>query len=142
MPVPEDGALPWPEADAWAHAVAASPLVAAGALRWEHDLLYLDRYWQQEVQVCADLVARRGLPPPSVDVAVLDAGVQRVFPDDGYDEQRAAVLLVGLEEMSYEDAARVLGIPIGTLMSRLSRGREHLRRLMDGEGRPRIRRVK
>ena len=91
VPVPEDGALPWPEAGAWAHAVAASPLVAAGALRWEHDLLYLDRYWQQEVQVCADLVARRGLPPPSVEVAVLDAGVQRVFPDDGYDEQRAAV---------------------------------------------------
>ena len=58
------------------------------------------------------------------------------------DEQRAAVLLVGVEEMSYDEAARVLGIPIGTLMSRLSRGREQLRRLLDGEGRPRIRRVK
>ena len=58
------------------------------------------------------------------------------------DDQRAAVLLVGVEEMSYDDAARVLGIPIGTLMSRLSRGREQLRRLLDGDGRPRIRRVK
>lgn len=58
------------------------------------------------------------------------------------DDQRAVVLLVGVEEMSYEDAARVLGIPIGTLMSRLSRGREQLRRLLDGDGRPRIRRVK
>ena len=58
------------------------------------------------------------------------------------DVQRAAVLLVGVEEMSYEDAARVLDIPIGTLMSRLSRGREQLRRLLDGDGRPRIRRVK
>jgi len=58
------------------------------------------------------------------------------------DDQRAAVLLVGVEELSYDDAAKVLGIPIGTLMSRLSRGREQLRRLLDGEGRPRIRRVK
>jgi len=58
------------------------------------------------------------------------------------DEQKAAVLLVGVEEMSYEEAARVLAIPIGTLMSRLSRGREQLRRLLDGDGRPRIRRVK
>lgn len=59
-----------------------------------------------------------------------------------HDDQRAAILLVGVEELSYEQAARVLGIPIGTLMSRLSRGREQLRRLLDGEGRPRIRRVK
>ena len=58
------------------------------------------------------------------------------------EDQRAAVLLVGVEEMSYDDAAKVLGIPIGTLMSRLSRGREQLRRLLDGDGRPRIRRVK
>jgi len=58
------------------------------------------------------------------------------------EDQRAAVLLVGVEEMSYDDAARVLGIPIGTLMSRLSRGREQLRRLLEGDGRPRIRRVK
>ena len=59
-----------------------------------------------------------------------------------HDDQRAAILLVGVEEMSYDEAARVLGIPIGTLMSRLSRGREQLRRLLDGDGRPRIRRVK
>jgi RNA polymerase sigma-70 factor (ECF subfamily) len=59
-----------------------------------------------------------------------------------HEDQRAAVLLVGVEEMSYEDAAKVLGIPIGTLMSRLSRGREQLRRLIEGDGRPRIRRVK
>jgi RNA polymerase sigma-70 factor (ECF subfamily) len=58
------------------------------------------------------------------------------------DDQRAAVLLVGLEEMSYEEAARILAIPQGTLMSRLSRGREQLRRLMDGDGRARIRRIK
>lgn len=48
------------------------------------------------------------------------------------DEQRAVLLLVGLEQMSYEEAARVLDIPVGTVMSRLSRGRERLRALIDG----------
>jgi RNA polymerase sigma-70 factor (ECF subfamily) len=47
-------------------------------------------------------------------------------------EQRAVVLLVGLEEMSYAEAAKTLGVPIGTVMSRLARGRERLRHLMAG----------
>ncbi len=47
------------------------------------------------------------------------------------EEQRQVILLVGLEGMRYEEAAAVLDIPIGTVRSRLSRGREMLRRLMD-----------
>lgn len=43
------------------------------------------------------------------------------------DDQRAALLLVALEGMNYDEAAWVLGIPVGTLRSRLSRGREALR---------------
>jgi RNA polymerase sigma-70 factor, ECF subfamily len=46
-------------------------------------------------------------------------------------EQREVILLVGLEEMSYQEAAQVLGVPVGTVRSRLSRGRDALRRLMD-----------
>jgi RNA polymerase sigma-70 factor (ECF subfamily) len=49
------------------------------------------------------------------------------------DEQREILLLVALEEMSYADIATTLGIPIGTVMSRLSRGRERLRLIMDGQ---------
>ncbi len=47
-------------------------------------------------------------------------------------EQRAVVLLVGLEDLSYREAADVLSIPVGTVMSRLSRGRARLRELMEG----------
>ncbi|MBV9199799.1 MAG: RNA polymerase sigma factor, partial [Alphaproteobacteria bacterium] len=46
------------------------------------------------------------------------------------EEQREVILLVGLEGMSYETAAEVLSVPVGTVRSRLSRGRDALRRLM------------
>ena len=45
-------------------------------------------------------------------------------------EQRQAILLVGLEGLNYEQAAAVLKVPIGTIRSRLSRGRDQLRKLM------------
>jgi RNA polymerase sigma-70 factor (ECF subfamily) len=55
-------------------------------------------------------------------------------------EQRQVILLVGLEGMRYEEVALILGVPVGTVRSRLSRGRDQLRRLMDmgddEEGRP------
>lgn len=57
-------------------------------------------------------------------------------------EQRTVLLLVGLEQLSYEQAARVLDVPPGTVMSRLARARERLQVLMNGEALPRVRRVK
>jgi RNA polymerase sigma-70 factor (ECF subfamily) len=48
-------------------------------------------------------------------------------------EMRAVILLIGLEGLSYAAAGKVLGIPTGTVRSRLSRGREALRRLMGAE---------
>ena len=51
-------------------------------------------------------------------------------------EQKEILLLVALEEMAYADVAKTLGIPIGTVMSRLSRGRERLRGLMEGRAEP------
>jgi RNA polymerase sigma-70 factor, ECF subfamily len=58
-------------------------------------------------------------------------------------EQRSVILLVSVEDLSYAEAARVLDIPVGTVMSRLARGRERLRQLTDeGELRPALRRVK
>jgi RNA polymerase sigma-70 factor, ECF subfamily len=49
------------------------------------------------------------------------------------EDQRKVLLLIGLEDMSYKEVSEVLEIPLGTVMSRLSRGREKLKRLMDGE---------
>jgi RNA polymerase sigma-70 factor (ECF subfamily) len=59
-------------------------------------------------------------------------------------EQRQVVLLVGLEQLTYAEAAEVLEVPIGTVMSRLSRGRDRLRQLLDegSDGHNGLRRVK
>ncbi len=62
-----------------------------------------------------------------LEVRDLDAALARLPA-----EQREVVLLVGLEEFSYAEAAKALGIPIGTVMSRLFRGRERLRALLAG----------
>ena len=63
------------------------------------------------------------------------------------EEQRSVLLLVSVEDLSYAEAARVLDIPLGTVMSRLSRARERLARTLDAEmpaerRRPTLRRVK
>ncbi len=49
--------------------------------------------------------------------------------------QKQVLLLVALEQLSYDEVARALGIPVGTVMSRLSRARATLRALLAGDGR-------
>jgi RNA polymerase sigma-70 factor (ECF subfamily) len=73
-------------------------------------------------------LAQRPAQGDALLVRDLDRAITRL-PD----EQRAVLLLVTLEEMSYEQVARTLGIPIGTVMSRLSRAREKLRAMMLGQ---------
>jgi len=66
--------------------------------------------------------------PPAQDHHVRLAEVRRAFlalPE----EQRAALHLVAVEGMSYAEAAAALDVPVGTVMSRLARARETLRRL-------------
>ncbi|NEU10597.1 sigma-70 family RNA polymerase sigma factor [Methylobacterium sp. BTF04] len=70
--------------------------------------------------------------PPAQEAQIRLAQIRRAFltlPE----EQRAALHLVTLEGMAYAEAASVLGIPIGTLMSRLGRGRAALRAFEEGE---------
>lgn len=70
----------------------------------------------------------QGARAPSDDALDLERCLQRLPAD-----QRAVLLLVAMEDMSYEDTARILSIPVGTVMSRLSRARMRLRVLMDRE---------
>lgn len=57
-------------------------------------------------------------------------------------EQREVLLLVALEELSYAEAARVLGLPQGTVMSRLARARARLRALLAGEAQVELKVIK
>jgi len=82
-------------------------------------------------------VAAHGHPETSLLLRDLDRALAGL-PE----EQREVVLLVGIEQLSYKDVARVLGIPAGTVMSRLSRGRERLRELLAGKSGVALRRVK
>jgi RNA polymerase sigma-70 factor (ECF subfamily) len=82
-------------------------------------------------------LAQRAAQGDSLVVRDLDRAIARL-PD----EQRAVLLLVTLEEMSYDQVARALGIPIGTVMSRLSRAREKLRAMMLGQAAAKLKVVK
>ena len=82
-------------------------------------------------------LAQRAPQGDALLVRDLDRGITRLPA-----EQRAVLLLVTLEEMSYEQVARTMGIPIGTVMSRLARAREKLRDLMQGKGGTKLQIVK
>lgn len=58
------------------------------------------------------------------------------------EEQKSLLLLIGVEDFSYDDAARILGMPIGTVMSRLSRARQRLRSVVETGKVTLLRRVK
>jgi RNA polymerase sigma-70 factor (ECF subfamily) len=57
-------------------------------------------------------------------------------------QHREVVVLVGLEEMSYRDVAEITGVPVGTVMSRLSRARAALRDILEERGHVVLRRIK
>lgn len=80
--------LDWP--DEWP--IAESPLVEAGALRFERGLLYLDRYHRLETQVHDDLASRLALPPPTVDARRLGSALGKVRGGHFSPEQEAAVV--------------------------------------------------
>ena len=76
-------------------------------------------------EISATLVATTD-PTASCRLHELDRGLARLPV-----EQREVILLVGLEGVRYDEAAAILDVPIGTVRSRLFRGRESLRKLMD-----------
>ena len=92
--------------------------------------------------------ARRGREVPLDDAGESDVSVSSTQEDalrrDDIlgavgqlpDDQRSVLLLVSLEDVSYAEAARILDIPIGTVMSRLARARAGLLKLLEEQGKP------
>ena len=113
---------------------------AEGDLRgWLYTILY-NRFLSERHRQ-----GRRGVPDASLEAAEaelpgVDGGQHWALEQRDLlrafaglpEEQRSVLLLIGVEDLSYGEAARVLGVPIGTVMSRLSRGRERLRHYMNG----------
>lgn len=135
-------------ADDLVHDTLVRALEAQGSLRpntnlrtWMmtvlHNVFIDERRRRQVESRHADALVqmREDMAPPAQEAQVRLAQVRRAFltlPE----EQRAALHLVTLEGMAYADAAVVLGIPIGTLMSRLGRGRAALRAFEEGRRGP------
>ena len=81
----------------------------------------------QELDDDTVLPAPEHAPGQAIAIGEMDAALARLPLG-----QREVILLVALEQMPYEQVAATLDIPIGTVMSRLSRGRDKLRTLLDG----------
>ena len=88
-----------------------------------------------------DLVGNEGSVAPAqeerLSAALVADALDRLPP-----QHREVIVLVGLEEMSYRDVAEILGVPIGTVMSRLSRARATLKEILEDRGHTVLRRVK
>ena len=105
--------------------------------------LYVSRWRRKRLQAEvvtddaeADL-AMSPAQPASTEVRDVLRGLA-MLPDD----QRQVLLLVAVEGFQYDEVAKMLDVPIGTVMSRLSRARDRLRDFIEGKERPALRRVK
>ena len=75
--------------------------------------------------------------PGAIDLRDLQLALNSLAP-----LHREVLVLVGLEQMSYRETAQSLGVPVGTVMSRLSRAREQLRQHLQGNDSTSIRSVR
>lgn len=95
---------------------------------------------------------RRGAPLPLEDAALagfppnqslhMELSDIMVALDGLPEDQKSILLLIGVEELTYEEAAKVLDVPLGTVMSRLSRARQRLRQMLEPDRPTPLRRVK
>jgi RNA polymerase sigma-70 factor, ECF subfamily len=94
----------------------------------------------QTVKTVDELTGFEGAIAPAQDGQVALVQVTAAL-DRLPDPQREVIVLVAVEEMSYRDVAEITGVPVGTVMSRLSRARSALRALL-GESGAGLRRIK
>jgi len=122
------------------------------ARAWLYTILY-NRFRSQRTRLSRrgihqqlDTVPEQELPgfEGGQEAAVTHRDLLRGFAQLS-DDQREVLFLISVEDLSYVEAARVLGVPTGTVMSRLSRGRERLRQYMNDDRQlrePELRRTK
>lgn len=94
---------------------------------------------QPEIRADTDDLERQATPSDQ-DTGLVARDLLNAL-DQLPDEQRSVILLVGLEGLSYADVAAITGAPLGTVMSRLSRGRERLRQILESQPETVLRRV-
>ena len=146
--------------DAWAADDLVQDTLERACRKWRLWLVGSDlRAWLFSIMhnlYVSQLRSRQRRPDLLLASSLDDGGVDGLAaasPDDGHahrdqlldlqrcllllpEDQRVVLLLVGLEELSYAEAARVLKLPMGTVMSRLSRARARLGQLMEGSATP------
>lgn len=90
------------------------------------------------VEAVEDSLASDDDPHDLCTLSDFENALSRLSP-----EQREVLLLIGLEQMTYKEVSKIVGVPVGTVMSRLSRARSSLREGLAGAApTARIRRVK
>jgi len=105
--------------------------------------LYVNRWRRAKIRAevsAEDTVAEISMPAPqpaSIEMRDVLRGL-RELPAD----QRQVILLIAVEGFEYAEVAAMLGVPVGTVMSRLSRARDRLRDFAEGRPQPVLRRVK
>ena len=127
---------------AWADDLVQDTLERALQRRWQFRFDRSLTSWLFTIlyRLFLNEVARRGAPAPEEgDVPEpaetpdfpmqidMQRALARLTP-----EHRAVIVLIGLEQLSYHEAAAVIDVPVGTVMSRLSRAREQLRAFLSG----------
>ena len=117
----------WRKVDQWQRSGEMRPWLFSIMHNLHVDQLRRPGLALQELDDDALLPAPERAPGQAIAIGEMDAALARLPLG-----QREVILLVALEQMPYEQVAATLGIPVGTVMSRLSRGREKLRALLDG----------
>ena len=115
----------------WLYRIATNLCYDEIRRRKRHPLLSLEYEDNEEERLfpAFDLPDPRILPEKEYERRELKQAVQRAI-DKLDPDQRAVVVLVDLQDFDYQEAAQILGIPIGTVRSRLARARLRLRSLL------------
>jgi RNA polymerase sigma-70 factor (ECF subfamily) len=117
----------WRKLDQWQRSTDMRPWLFSIMHNLHVDQLRRPGLALQELDDDVLLPAPEHAPGQAIAIGEMDAALARLPLG-----QREVILLVALEQMPYEQVASTLDIPVGTVMSRLSRGRDKLRTLLDG----------